>query len=295
LNPLAKRQLPIHHHITDPLFRKAVDLLDAGNVQDLAHHLDRHPDLLASSAMFSETSFPHGNRPDQYFYRPKLLWFVAENPIRNKALPDKIDDVAQCIINKQRIHSPETLQHDLDYTLELVVSGCVVRETGKHDALINLLIRNGASVNCADVALAHRELQAVQILLRHEAKMTLAIAAGMGDVNELHRLFDQSDAETRLKALASAAINGQSGACQFLVDHDVNPSQFNPDGFLGHCTPLHNAINSGDPETVRVLLGAGVDTKLKDKMFDRNALGWALHLECDQIAHLIEEARDSEA
>jgi hypothetical protein len=281
---------PIHHHITDPLFRKAVELLDAGHVLELENHLDAHPHLLADAAAFSEASFPHGNEPDQYFYKPKLLWFVAENPIRNHALPDNIADITRCIIDKQRIHSPETLQHDLDYTLGLVVSGCVVRETGKRDDLIDLLIRNGANPNCADVALAHRELEAVQGLIDHGAEMTLAIAAGMGNLAELQRLFAPSDGETRRKALGCATINGQAAATQFLVENGVEPNQF-PNSFLAHCTPLHNAVSSGDSETVSVLLGAGADTTIKDRMFDADALGWARHLERNQIAGLLEQAR----
>ena len=126
----------IQQSITDPLFRRAVDLLDTGNAGALASHLDAHPHLLSIPAAFSESSFPSGTEPDQYFHEPRLLWFVAENPIRNESLPDNIAEVAQCIIDRQRVHSGGTLQRDLDYTLKLVTSGRTSAsgsETGRAD------------------------------------------------------------------------------------------------------------------------------------------------------------------
>ena len=112
--------LPIHQYITNELFRQAIGLLDAGRVAALAAHLDQYPSLLSETASFSETFFISGTQPGQYFEAPKLLWFVAENPIRNRALPDNIIDIIQCIIDHQRKHSDDTLQHDLYKTLALV-------------------------------------------------------------------------------------------------------------------------------------------------------------------------------
>ena len=271
-------QLAIHCTITNPLFRQAVDLIDAGQVVELAEHLEQHADLLGIAAGFSETSFPSGTKPGQYFEQPKLLWFIAENPIRNGTLPDNIADVAQCIINMQRVHSRDTLQRDLDYTLGLVVSGRVVRETGNQRDLIAALVGSGANPNCAENALSHGERDAVQTLLDHGAEMTVVIAAGMGLIDDLRLLLVGADETSQLKALSCAAINGQSAICSILVDHGVDPNQFNPEGFHTHCTPLHNAVSGGSYETVGNLVGAGADTTIRDTMFDADALGWARYL-----------------
>ena len=284
--------LAIHRTITNSLFRQAVDLIDAGEVVELAEHLDQHPDLLGIAPSFSETSVPSGTQPGQYFDQPKLLWFIAENPVRNDTLPDNIAYVAQCIINKQRVHSPNTLQRDLDYTLALVVSGRVARETGNQRDLIATLVRSGANPNCAENALSHGERDAVQTLLDHGAETTLVLAAGMGHMDDLRCLLVDADRPTQLKALTCAAINGQSATCSILVDHGVDPNQFNPEGFHAHCTPLHNAVSGGSYETVSNLVGAGADTTIRDTMFDADALGWAQYLKLDRITTLLEDVRE---
>jgi len=283
--------LPIHQYITNDLFRQAIGLLDAGRVAALAAHLDQYPSLLSETASFSETFSISGTLPGQYFEAPKLLWFVAENPIRNRALPDNIIDIIQCIIDHQRKHSDNTLQHDLYTTLALVTSGNVSRETGMQGDLVNVLVKNGADPNCAEAALAHGEHHAVQALLDAGAEVNLLIAAGMGFIEDLERLLPDADADTRQKALSCAANCSQPTACRILIDNGVDPSQYNPQGFHAHCTPVHSAVETGSYETVTTLVSRGGDTTIKDRIHDSDALGWAQHLEYDSIIELIEFAR----
>src|SRR5207248_3036576 len=79
-------QLKVHERIEDPTFRRAVDLLDAGNVQDLRKHLKQHPDVVKQRVILEG-----GN----YFRNPTLLEFAAENPIRHGKLPANIVDVVK--------------------------------------------------------------------------------------------------------------------------------------------------------------------------------------------------------
>src|SRR5260221_7119602 len=65
---------PQHERIGDPVFRRAVDLMDAGDVDGLRAHLRSHPDLVRK-----HVELEGGN----YFQHPTLLEFVAENPIRH--------------------------------------------------------------------------------------------------------------------------------------------------------------------------------------------------------------------
>jgi len=69
---------PFQDRIQDPAFRRAVDLLDAGDVEGLSAHLRAHPRLVHQRVVFEG-----GN----YFQNPSLLEFVTENPIRNGNLP----------------------------------------------------------------------------------------------------------------------------------------------------------------------------------------------------------------
>lgn len=66
--------------ILDPLFREAVSAIDAGDVSALEHLLATHPKLVRDRLDYGEG----------YFRQPYLLWFVAENPIRNDKLPRNI-------------------------------------------------------------------------------------------------------------------------------------------------------------------------------------------------------------
>ncbi len=73
--------LPHHERIEDALFRRAVNLLDAGDTAGLRAHLKLHPNLARQHVVFEG-----GN----YFRNPTLLNFVAENPVRHGTLPDNI-------------------------------------------------------------------------------------------------------------------------------------------------------------------------------------------------------------
>jgi hypothetical protein len=81
--------LPYRERIEDVTFRRAVDLLDAGDVAALRAHLGEHPSLVHQHVLFEG-----GN----YFRNPTLLEFVAENPIRNGTLPANIVQVAEVIL-----------------------------------------------------------------------------------------------------------------------------------------------------------------------------------------------------
>jgi hypothetical protein len=59
--------------ITHPLFREAVEMIDAGNLTALEQLLTRHPQLASE-----RLDVPS----EGYFKKPYLLWFVADNPIR---------------------------------------------------------------------------------------------------------------------------------------------------------------------------------------------------------------------
>ena len=288
----ASENQPIHRYITDPLFQKAVNMIDSGDTAGLTAFLSKHPNVLSDTASFSETFFVSGTQPGQYFERPRLLWFVAENPIRNNTMPDNITQVIQSIVDAQYIHSADTIQYDLDYTLSLVTSGNLPRQAGMQGDLVGTLVRNGADPNCTDAALAHGERDAVQLLLDHGAQVNLTIAAGMGLMEDLYGLLPDSNTESMQQALACAAVNGESGACGALVEAGADPNRHNPDGFHAHCTPLHNAVGSGSLETVRTLIIAGADPSIRDTIRDGDAQGWGAHMGHRDIVDFLNSQSD---
>jgi hypothetical protein len=121
--------------IHDPLFREAVSAIDAGDVSTLARLLEANRRLVRERLDSGEG----------YFRRPYLLWFVAENPVRNARLPGNIARVARAIIQAAKREGSENMQEQLDYALELVVTGRVPRECGVQLELIDLLTESGAA------------------------------------------------------------------------------------------------------------------------------------------------------
>src|SRR5258707_1783351 len=121
--------LPHQERIEDPTFRRAVELLDAGDVAGLRAHLNQHPNLVHQHVVFEG-----GN----YFRDPTLLEFVAENPVRRGTMPTNIVEVTKVILHA----SPSRCAQN--ETLMLVSTGSVPRECRVQLPLIDLLCDYGA-------------------------------------------------------------------------------------------------------------------------------------------------------
>ena len=256
--------------ITDPQFQKAVDLIDSGAAHDLQRHLDDFPNVL------TDTADEDGSFAGDYFANPRLLWFVAENPIRNGKLPDNIAEVTQVIIDAFHENSVADLVDVANYTMSLVTSGLVARECNQQTAICQTLISAGADPNAGVVsALAHRETDACRLLLDCGARLTVGVAAGLGMEGELNRLKKTASAEQLQEALTLAAINGQHRCVRILADTGINLNNFNPDHLHAHSTPLHQAVYSGCVSTVCSLVSRGADPTIKDTFFNGDAWGWA--------------------
>ena len=254
---------PNHERIEDPVFRRAVEMLDAGDLDALRTHLKKHPGLTRQ-----RVEFEGGN----YFRNPTLLEFVAENPIRRGKLPANIVAVAEAIV------SAGVEQASLDETLMLVATGCVPRECGVQTAMIEMLCRHGAGPDRAAAAAAVLfELEAVKTLLTCGAQVTLPIAAALGFDHDVKRLLPIASEEERHLALAVAPQYGRTEIVRLMLDAGEDPNRFNPPGGHAHSTPLHQAAGNGHLETVKLLVARGAKTDTKDILFGGTPLGWARH------------------
>ena len=267
----------LHEVIEDEAFRRAVTLIDEGDVDGLDVHLAEHPHLLRVPARFTEESFESGTQAGQYFHQPKLLWFIAENPIRHRMLPDNISEVARVIIEHQSRVAPDTLEDDLNMTLALVTSGCVAREAGKLAALVSTLVEAGAGPDTMDAALAHGETEAVRLLLAHGGKPTIVTATLLNETDGLDELFNAADSIARRQAFCVAAIEGHLEMVRYFLGRGLDPSLHNPDGFHAHATPLHEATLAGHVDVVDAMIDAGADLLVKDKNWDGTPADWAEH------------------
>lgn len=261
--PRPGAELPHHERIEDADFRRAVELIDDGDAAGLAAHLAAHPGLANRRVRFEG-----GN----YFRNPALLAFVAENPVRHDALPPNIAEIAGLLIGAGAD------VRAVDETLGLVASGRVARESGAQDALIALLCRAGADPDRAmQGALAHSEFAAAAALLAAGARMTLAVAAALGETGVARALLPGASAKERHVALANAAQHGRTAVARLLLDAGEDPGRYNPAGTHSHSTPLHQAVWGGHEATARLLVERGARRDLKDALWQGTPLDWAEH------------------
>jgi len=255
--------LPHHERIEDAVFRRAVDLLDAGDAGSLRAHLKQYPDLAQKRALFEG-----GN----YFRNPTLLEFVAENPTRHGTLPQNIVELTKIIL------AAGTTQAALNESLMLVASSAVTHKCGVQIPLIDLLCDYGADPNAASrTAAVYGEFESVDALIRRGARIDLSIAAALGRTKEARGLLPAADAEDRHWAMALAAQFGSVDIMRMLLDAGENPNRYNPVGGHSQSTPLHQAALAGHLDVVRLLVERGARVDLKDTLWHSTPAEWAQH------------------
>lgn len=251
---------PYHERIEDEVFRRGVQLLDAGDVAGLRAHLLQHPNLVRQHVVFDG-----GN----YFQNPSLLEFIAENPIRHGRLPHNIVQVARVILDAG------VEQSALDNALALIVSGSVPRKCRVQVPLIDLLCDYGADPNSAANAALHGEFEAVDALIRRGARMDFPVAAALGRLEDARRLLPAAGGRDRHLALALAAQFGHVEIVRLLLDAGEEPNRYNPIGCHSHSTPLHQAAFAGHIEVVRLLVERGARLDMEDILWHGTPSGWA--------------------
>lgn len=255
--------LPHQERIEDATFRRAVELLDAEDVAGLRAHLKQHPKL-----SHQHVTFEGGN----YFRRPTLLEFIAENPVRHGTLPKNIVELAKAILDAG------VDQSSLNETLMLVATGSVPRECRQQLPLIDLLCDRGADADSAIHATAlHREMEALNALIARGGQVDLPVAAAIGRIDDFRRLLPASNVEERHLALALAAQFGHVDLVRLLLDAGEDPDRYNPVGGHSHATPLHQAAGAGNFEMVRLLVERGARADLKDVLWHGTPADWAQH------------------
>lgn len=277
--------------LLDSLFCEAVSAIDAGDVATLEQLLARHPRLLrerldSPGAWLRDKV---GGALEGFFERPYLLWFVAEDPVRNHKLPANIALVARAIIRAAEREGVENLQEQLDYALRLVAWSCVARDCGVQIGLIDALVDAGASFGSApEDALVNDNFDAARHLVGRGAKLTLATALCLGYREDAARLAQTADARQRQFSFVLAALKGKAEALATLLELGVDVNAPSPDLF-SHATPLHHAVWSGSLEAVKVLVEDGAALDRRDTVHGGTPLGWAEYGKRAEIAAYLRE------
>jgi hypothetical protein len=167
----------------DDLFRQAVEAIDAGDLAALNRQLADHP-RLAQERLTKPGRWLRdqvGDALGGFFKAPFLLWFVAEDPVRNRRLPGNIVDITNAIIDAARRTGAKNLQEQLDYALCLVAWSGVAADFGVQLPLIDALIDAGAAPALnANNALVNSHIAAAERILERGGEVTLASALCLG-------------------------------------------------------------------------------------------------------------------
>jgi peptide-methionine (S)-S-oxide reductase len=275
----------------DALFRQAVSAIDAGDVAALEQQLEAHP-ILARDRLDSPGPWLRdkvGDALEGFFARPYLLWFVAEDPVRNGKLPANIAQVAQLIVNAAKRQKVDCLQEQLDYTLRLVCWSWIARECGVQIGLIDLLVDAGASVDGhhlyggrfgtnSDAAIYNGNFSAAERLMEHGAAVTLTTALCLGRWADFERLAATASLDEKQDAFVQAAMGGNAEALRRILALGINPTTISA-RTQSHATALHHAVWSGSLDAVRTLVEAGAELNRRDTIYDATPLGWAKYSE----------------
>lgn len=263
------------HFMEDKLFQQAVQYIDTGNLDSLQDLISQNADLVRERFSSPE---------DGYFKRPYLLWFIADNPIRIPRLPSNIIGIAKYLVASVLNLSPSNAQIQLDYTLGLVCTGRIPRESGVQIELMNLLINTGAIPNGGIGALAHGNKAAAAYLLERGLPLNLGLAVGLERRQEIKTLFDLADQDEKLTALAIAAFYGIESIIDELLAWGVDPNGYpsGKSGFHAHATPLHQAVSSGSLSSVKSLVKGGADLNARDKVYFGRPLDWAEYMPTEE-------------
>jgi peptide-methionine (S)-S-oxide reductase len=266
----------------DALFHQAVSAIDAGDVTALEHLLAAHSELvrerLDSPGAWLRDKV--GKALDGFFQRPYLLWFVAEDPVRNGKLPRNIAQIARVIIQAAQRGGGTNLREQLDYAVRLVCWSWIARECGVQIELIDVLTDAGASVDGthSDAAIYNGNFAAAAHLLERGAPLTLSTALCLGRWADVERLARTSSLGEKQDAFVLAALKGQAEALRRMLALGVGPTTVSAQT-QSHGTALHHAVWSRSLEAVRVLVEAGADLNRRDTIYGATPLGWATHAE----------------
>ncbi|MBI1926967.1 ankyrin repeat domain-containing protein [Candidatus Poribacteria bacterium] len=261
----------------DALFHQAVSAIDAGDVTTLERLLATHPrlvcDRLEAPGVWLRDKV--GGALDGFFHRPYLLWFVAEDPVRNGKLPRNIAQVARLIIEAAKREGVDSLREQLDYALRLVAWSGVARECEVQLELIDVLVDAGASPDSVpENALVNGHFAAAERLVERGATLTLATALCLGRWGDVTRLAQTASAKDKQVGLVLAALNGRAEALARLIELGVDLNAYSTD-IYSHATALHHAVCSGSLDAVKVLVEAGAELGTRDKAHQATPLGWA--------------------
>jgi hypothetical protein len=263
-------------------FEEAVEAVIAGDEAKLRSLLKSDPQLVRARSSRG--------------HRGTLLHYIAANGVegyRQRTPPNAVA-IAKILLEAGSEPDALAIMYDnLCTTMSMLVSSAHPAAAGVQAELAETLLDHGAKQdgpgsawqsNVMTALVFGYEKTAERLAKRAAAIDSLPVAAGLGRLDDTKRLMPIADARNRHEALALAAQHGRLDVVRALLDEGEDPNRYNPEGFHGHSTPLHQAIAADKPDVVQLLLDRGARIDIPDKVYQGNALDWAIHCERPAIA-----------
>ena len=301
-----------------PLFEKALDAVDAGDVCRLRSLLKQTSDLVRAASTSVEAPY------DGYFHGATLLHHVAGNPIRGE-LPDNVVEVARVLLEAGADPDtgcgggPEQPESGGGTVLGLVTSGAQAHIQGHTESLIDVLLEHGATLDpdggmwgTLYHTVEHQGQRDVAHMLHARGvRADLPISAGLGrldlvqsfigpsgtllpDADEIWRRTVRGGAfaaeeEVLVDALLAASVNGWPNVVSWPIDRGAAVDGQRPWGPFP-ITPLHGSAWAGWPEVVGVLLDRGADPTILEPTHKGTPREWAEHAGRSEAVAAFEKA-----
>ena len=270
-------------------FETAVEAVIAGDANALRTMLLRDPALVRAR---STRITCH----DPAVHAATLLHYLGANGVEGyrQRSPDNAVETARLLLDSgAEVDALAGLYGGQCTTLSLLISSTPPADAGVQVPLVNTLLDYGAAPDGVGdsqwkspmfTALVFGFSDAAAAVAARGATVdTLAIAAGLGRVDDCAHMLPAATADDRHRAIALAAINDRVDVVALLLDADVDPNRLNPDGMHSHQTPLHGAALAGQLALVRLLVERGARMDIPDTLWQSTALGWAEHAGQDAV------------
>ena len=262
-------------------FESAADAIVTGDRATLERLLQENPGLVRARSTRE--------------HRSTLLHYVAANGVENyrQKTPKNAVEIAEILLRAgSAVDADADMYGGSATTLGLAATSIHPLQAGVQNALIDLLIANGAQINQTGGAgrttsivngcLANGRGEAAEHLARRGATLDLESASGVGRLDLVQQFF-HADGTLKHNATAVQMRDGFGWACEFgrmqvvefLLDRgfDVATKSLRNHGQ----TALHWAASGGHADIVQLLLNRQAPLELTDDSFDATPLSWALY------------------
>jgi hypothetical protein len=263
LEAVARANSPVNH------FEQAADAIVTGDVAGLKKILHVHPDLIRARSTRR--------------HQATLLHYISANGVEGyrQKTPRNVVQIAATLLHAGADVNATADVYGGSTTLALVATSLHPERAGVQEALLQLLLDQGASLDfpaglIVHACLANGRVLAAEFLASRGARVDLEAAAGLGRLDVVQIFFDESSPANatnaqKERALLWACQYGHNSVVELLLQRGV-PVQ--TQAGTGQ-SALHWAVIGGRPDTIKLLLARGASLEAKNA-YDGTALGQAL-------------------